>query len=62
MQLEELKDKKAQLEKSILASIKKFQDETGLILYDLELETKTQKISPGQKQVTGQKVKVTVRI
>lgn len=62
MQLEELKEKKAQLEKTILSAIKKFQDETGLILYDLELETKTEKITTGQKQVIGQKVKVTVRI
>ncbi|GEM_PF-3454855 len=62
MQIEELKEKKSLLEKNILSSIKKFQDETGLILYDLELETKTEKISPGQKQLTGQKVKVTVRI
>ncbi len=62
MQIEEVKEKKIQLEKNILVIIKKFQEDTGVILSDLDLETKTEKISPGQKQITSQKVKVTIKI
>ena len=62
MQIEELKEKKIQLERNILLIIQKFQEETGLIISDLELDTKTQKTSPGHRQLTGQKVKVTIKI
>ncbi len=62
MQIEEVKEKKLQVERSILQTIKKFQDETGLIISKLELDTETEKISPGHKQVVGQKVSVTIKI
>lgn len=62
MQIEEVKEKKIQLERNILQTIKKFQDETGLIISKLELDTETEKISPGHKQVTSQKVSVTIKI
>ncbi|MEP7110669.1 MAG: hypothetical protein ABI760_21935 [Ferruginibacter sp.] len=62
MQIEEVKEKKFQLERNILLTIKKFQDETGLIISKLELDTETEKISPGHKQVTGQKVSVIIKI
>jgi len=62
MQIEEVKEKKIQLEKSILLVIKKFQDETGLIISKLELDTETEKISPGHKQVVSQKVSVTIKL
>jgi hypothetical protein len=60
--IEEVREKKSQLEKSILQSIKKFQDESGLIVSRMELETETEKISPGHKQVTGQKLSMTIKI
>ncbi|MEJ7587752.1 MAG: hypothetical protein WKI04_09350 [Ferruginibacter sp.] len=62
MDIEQVKERKFLLEKSILQGIKKFQDETGLIVSKLELDTKTTKISPGHKQVTGQKISVTIKI
>ena len=62
MDIEEVREKKGQLERNILQAIKKFQDETGLIVSKLDLDTETQKISPGHKQVTGQKVSIGVKI
>ena len=62
MQIEEVKEKKFQLERNILQSIKKFQDETGLIVSKLDLDTETEKISPGHKQVVAQKVSITIKI
>jgi hypothetical protein len=62
MHIEEVKEKKIQLERNILQTIKKFQEETGLIISKLELETETEKISPGHKQVVSQKVNISIRI
>lgn len=62
MHIEEVKEKKTQLERNILQSIKRFQDETGLIISKLELDTETEKISPGHKQVVSQKVSISIRI
>ena len=62
MHIEEVKEKKSQLERNILQLIKKFQDETGLIVSKLDLDTETEKISPGHKQVTSQKVGISVKI
>jgi hypothetical protein len=62
MHIEEVKEKKIQLERNILQTIKKFQDETGLIVSKLDLETETEKISPGHKQVVSQKVSVAIKI
>lgn len=62
MQIEEVREKKIQLEKNILQILKKFQDETGLIISKLDLDTETQKISPGHKQIVNQKVSITIKI
>jgi hypothetical protein len=62
MQLEEIREKKTQLERNIVLLIRKFQDETGLIVSRLELDTETEKNSSGHKQVTSQRVRARVRI
>ena len=62
MQLEEIREKKTQLERGIVQLIRKFQDDTGLIVSRLALDTETEKNSSGQKQVTSQRVRAGIKL